>query len=969
MEDFDAAEIEAKWQSKWDDVDLFRPIGPEGGSGKKFFLIFAYPGVSGYLHVGHMRGFTYSDVITRYKRAAGYDVLFPVGFHATGIPAISLAKRIERKDEKTIDYLIKNGTPENIVDSLGDVDKLIDYFSHVYINDYWKRFGFGMDFTRCMSTISPGYKRFITWQFHQLHEKGLLTTKPHYAPYCPKCGPVAVDTSMTDISEGGNAEVQEFTALKFRLMDGTVLPAATLRPETVFGVTNMWLHPDVEYVKAKVMYETWILSREAFDKLKHQMEGVAEIEELGTVPGTDLIGGTCRTPVGAEVPILPGRFVDPNVATGVVMSVPAHAPFDWVALKDVQKDLGSGSNPFELDVEKVLSLEPITLIKSGKEETADPAGKLCIEMGIESQDENEKLEEATRRIYKEEFHSGTLLSICGEYSGLRVSQIKDTLRIDFIDQGLADRFFEFSEKVICRCGTQVVISRIPDQWFIEYSDPEWTERSKEHAAVMNLSPEEFGRDLPAVLDWFGDRACIRRGSWLGTEFPYKKDWIIEPISDSTLYPAYYIISKYVNEGSLRIDWMDDDFFSYVFLGEGSIDDLKPDRKKLYEKIRRDFLYWYPLDINLGGKEHKTVHFPVFLMNHVALLKKEHWPRGIYVHWWVTMGGGDKISKTKGGAEPIPEAILKYGVDAMRLYYCHVGSSNMDVEWQEEIVSHYKARIKRVYDQIRELLEIPDEGPSDIDIWLRSRMMMRVREITNQLEAGHLRDASNVEFFTITSDLKWYLRRGGSSREVIGWAMSLWTRMLQPFTPHLAEETWEKMGMDGFVSTAPWPEFDGSLVDGAALKKEDYVIDLLEDLKRIRKMTDIEPKRIILYTASDWKWKVLRHLMDMVSTGDGRLDPESAIKSLMADPEMREQGKAVPKLVGRLTKDVVKMGDQEKARYAVLEDEMSILTSLSGFLSEEMGSDVSIFSEDDPKKDDPVGKSRGAIPLKPAIFME
>ena len=966
MDEFDASEIESKWQKRWADEEIFKPDGPGSEKKEKYFLIFAYPGISGYLHVGHMRGFTYSDVLTRYKRSSGYDVLFPVGFHASGIPAVALAKRIERKDPKTIEYMINNGCPREKVESLADVDELIDFFSSVYIEEYWKRFGFGMDFSRCMTTVSPGYKRFITWQFMKLKELGYLTTKPHYAPYCPNCGPVAVDTSMTDISEGGNAEVQEFTALKFRLNDGTVLPAATLRPETVFGVTNMWLHPDVDYVKARVMGETWIISREALEKVRFQMKGLGDVEEIGTVKGSELIGEKCRTPVGAEIPILPGRFVDPAVATGVVMSVPAHAPFDWIALRDVKEELERGNNPFDLDVEMVKDIQPITLIVSGKEEVEDPAGKIVQDLEIRTQDDHEKLEEATKKIYKDEFHSGTLLSLCREYSGLRVSEIKDTLRVDFLDQGLAEKFFEFSQRVVCRCGRDVVISRIPDQWFIEYSDPEWTEKCKEHARNMNLTPDEYKRDLPAILDWFGDRACIRRGSWLGTEFPFKEGWIIEPISDSTLYPAYYIVSKYLNRGDLKVEWMDDAFFDHIYLGKGSLEDFDEERRDMIRRIREDFLYWYPLDINLSGKEHKTVHFPVFLMNHVAILNREHWPSGIYVHWWVTMAGGDKISKTKGGAEPIPEAIEKYGVDAMRLYYCHVGSSDMDVEWEEGIVSHYRSRIRKIFDQASELMKV-DGKESDMDTWLKSIVNLRIKEVTDYLDAGDFRDASNVVFFNMPNDLKWYIRRGGGSRDKLQEALSMWVKLIQPFTPHMAEEIWEKIGGADFVSLASWPE--PSKVDNTPLMREGYVTGLLEDMQRIKKMTDIDPDRIILYTASDWKWDVLKKLIKMAETGDGRINPGDAIKSLMQDPEMRKRGKAVPKLIGRLSKQVVKMGEEEKRRYEILRDERDLLISLAGFLSDEMGSEVRVFSQDDPERDDPMGKAKGSQPLKPAIFME
>ncbi|MEA3558092.1 MAG: leucine--tRNA ligase [Candidatus Thermoplasmatota archaeon] len=969
MTGFDSSSIEEKWQRKWEEDDVFKPVGPDSGK-KKFFLIFAYPGISGYLHVGHMRGFTYSDIITRYKRVTGHDVLFPVGFHASGIPAIALAKRIERNDPRTIKYMIKNGCPKEKIRELGDVNELIEFFSNVYIEDYWKRFGFGMDFSRCMSTVSPGYKKFISWQFRKLMEKDLLITKPHFAPYCPVCGPVAVDTSMTDISQGGNAEVQEFTALKFRLMDGTVLPAATLRPETVFGVTNMWLHPDVEYVKARVGQEIWVLSPEAFNKLEHQMVGRGAIEKAGTVKGSELIGQTCRTPVGVEILILPGEFVDPKVASGVVMSVPAHAPFDWIALKDVKKELKEGKNPFGLDVEKVMAIEPITLIQARKEHIEDPAGLICKEMGIENQHEDAKLEEATRAIYKEEFHSGVLMSNCQDYAGLRVSRIKDTLRVDFIDMGLADVFYEFSEPVVCRSGDDVVIRRIPDQWFIKYSDEEWTERTKDWTREMYITPEEYKRDLPAVLDWFGDRACIRKGSWLGTEFPFKKEWTIEPISDSTLYPAYYTISRYVNNGELRLDWMDDRFFDLVLTGKGNLSDLPDDRMDIVEKIRKDFLYWYPLDINLSGKEHKTVHFPVFLLNHVAILEKEHWPRGIYVHWWVTMTGGDKISKTKGGAEPIPEAIRKYGVDAMRLYYCHVGSSSMDVEWVEESVSHYRSRMKRIFDQIDELFNIKFDRETDMDAWLVSRMMQRILETTKFLDDGKFREASNVVYFTLPGDIRWYIKRGGSNQNVLKECMNSWTRMLQPFTPHLSEEIWEKMGETGYVSRAPWPEAKLDQIDPTALKREEYVIKLLDDLRNIQKMTGIdEPKRIILYTASDWKWEVMETLFEMVDSGDGRLDPGVVIKKLISDPALSGYRKLIPKMVGRLSRDVVKLGAEERDRYRAMRQELSILGSVVPFLSRELGCEVHVFSEEDDEKDDPMNKARGSGPLKPAIFME
>src|SRR6185295_13315281 len=181
-----------------------------------------------------------------------------------------------------------------------------------------------------------------------------------------------------------------------------------------------------------------------------------------------------------------------------------------------------------------------------------------------------------------------------------------------------------------------------------------TDAAAKHAESMHVTPTEYARDLPATLRWFADRACIRQGAWLGTRFPQDEEWIIEPISDSTLYPAYYLVSPRVASGELPVEALTDAFFDHVFLGRGDAGATGGASRDLVETCRRDFLYWYPLDINLGGKEHKTVHFPAFIKNHVGIMAPEHWPRGIFVNFWVTQTKGEKLSKSKGGAQPVAQ---------------------------------------------------------------------------------------------------------------------------------------------------------------------------------------------------------------------------------------------------------------------------------------------------------------------------
>jgi leucyl-tRNA synthetase len=992
MSDYEPSKLIDKWLPRWQDAHIFEPV-PEVGK-KKFLIHFAYPGISGYLHVGHMRGFTYADIISRYKRMTGHVVLYPAGFHASGLPSVGLAKRVARNDPGTISYLSSNGCPEDVIPKLADPEFVVEYFSKIYTEEYWKHFGFSIDYTRLMTTISPGYKNFITWQFLQLKKHDLMTQGPHYAPFCPGCGPVAVDPSQTDVQQGGTAEMQEFAVLKFRLKDGSILPAATLRPETIFGVTNMWLHPDVEYVKLRVDdLDDWIVSPEAAKKLEHQRQ---RVERLGTVQARELIGQTCHVPIANnDVPILPGEFVDPSISTGVVMSVPAHAPYDWIAVVDLQKE-PQLLEPFGIPPEVVNDIKPISLIKTSKSDSEDPAGDLCKELGVQSQHDMEKLEEATKTIYKLEFHSGVMTALCGEYAGLRVDEVKDTLFRDFIDMGVADLFYEFSEKVVCRCGEGVIIKLIPDQWFIKYSDFDLTEKSKEHARSMNIIPKEYYDELPGVLDWFKDRACIRQGSWLGTEFPFKKGWIIEPISDSTLYPSYYIISKYINNGKLKPEQLTEQFFDFVFLDSGSADNVAGETgvdPELLKKIKADFDFFYPVDINLGGKEHKTVHFPVFLMNHVAILRPEHWPKGIFVNWWVTQAKGDKISKSqvsKGGAEPIPDAAEKYTVDGMRLYYAHVGSAYLDIEWDQGTVLNYRSRMNRIWDlfsEIHSIIVSKDSSESGsklniIDQWLVNVVNDRMKAIVDYLETYDLRAASNDIYFGIFQDLRWYLRRGGNNPDILKQIANTWIRTLSPFTPFIAEELWEMFGYSnkteqnkfGFVATDVFPEFNSKNQYKHAEVFEDYLKSVTEDINEIIKVIKKKPGNVMIYTAPAWKKQLLELAVGLHAQGKDKLEMSALMQQAMAVPEIKQQSKAVPGVAQKLIGELGKMRgvkDKDKERHDIAKElnEHEYLTNARGFLENQFGCVVQVFTGEDSSAPDPGNKMKAAMPGRPAIYIE
>jgi leucyl-tRNA synthetase len=887
-----------------------------------------------------------------------------VGTHATGNGPISLAKKVATGDEDMIDYLRRNGCPEGTIPTLSDPLTVVEFFNKVYVEQYWRRFGFLADWRRFTCTTHPEYGKFIQWQFRKLMDAGLLIQKPYYAPACVVHGPVAVDASETDISCGGCAETTEYTLMKFQCGELTLL-AATLRPETVFGQTNFWVNPEVEYVKVVCGDDIWVMSRPCYDKMLYQKD---RLKEVGTISGTELIGRMCTAPMtGREIVCLPATFCDPKVGTGLVVSVPSDAPDDWVALRMLQED-EEHCLQYGLDWEQVKAIRPLAIIET-KGWGPMPAVEIVERMGI-TRSGDPKLVEAKKIVYKEGFHAGKMNENCGAYSGLPVDKAKEAMKQDMLRANEADLFYDLSETVICRCGEPVVIKKVDDQWFIDYSDPEVTARAKEHAKGMHILPSEYQTNVQGVLDWFRERACVRQGNWLGTRFPFDEKWIIEAISDSTLYPIFYLVAPYVNDGSIRPDQMGTEFFDYVLLGQGDLEHVAKRSgvaEDILAKIREDVDYWYPLDINLGGKEHMTVHFPAFLMNHVAILPREKWPQGIFVNWYVMSKAG-KISKSKGGAQPIPGAAELYGVDSMRLYYAHIASPFADVEWDEDVIENYVAKVDRIMRTVAELSTMEEsEEISAIDNWLLSRLNSRMASVEKGMEELDLRNLAGEVYFEVPNDLRWYLRRGGNNGSVVGKALDMWVRAMSPITPHIAEELWEHIGKEGLVASARFPVADQSEISQQAELAEDHLRRLMDDVNEIIKVTRMTPKRVLVYTAPQWKEKVLQQAIALFRSGE--LKVPTLTKQVMQDEEIKRHGKEASDLARRMAEDLPRRSAEEVNRMAVWFDELAYLREAERFLARELQCEVRVLSADDPEKVDPQNKSRAALPRRPAIYLE
>jgi leucyl-tRNA synthetase len=385
---------------------------------------------------------------------------------------------------------------------------------------------------------------------------------------------------------------------------------------------------------------------------------------------------------------------------------------------------------------------------------------------------------------------------------------------------------------------------------------------------------------------------------------------------------------------------------------------------ILDTIRKDVLYWYPLDINLGGKEHMTVHFPVFLFNHRAILPDEMQPRGIIVNWYIT-GKKNKISKSKGGAQPIPGAIEEFGVDSMRLYYSNVASMFVDVEWSEDTVISYRQRLDRIFGTVEELLATGSDSPSgEIDEWLASTFNAHIETIRRSMEKYDLRQLTTVAYFEMFNDLKWYVRRGGSNKATIREALRIWITSMMPITPHIAEELWSLSGFDGLVSSAQLPE--PGKRSSSAEYGEEFIKNLMSDVAQIKKVANIDAKNIIIYTAPSWKSDIIKFALELKE--HGTLDIPSLTKKCMSDENMRKNGKAVSEFAKKVAVDVSR-SNSDSTRGATKLDETALLRSAEGFLSTELGALVKVLSADDKDLYDPQNKSKAAVPGRPAVLLE
>ncbi len=953
------APIEEKWRQRWQAEKQFES-NPDAR--KKFFVTVAYPYPNSPQHIGHGRTYTLADVHARFMRMSGYNVLFPMGFHYTGTPILGMARRVQENDKDLIEaFRTLYKVPEEKIREFADPVKIADYF-HQEIKAGMIEMGYSIDWRREFTTIDPIYNQFIGWQFKKLKESGLVIQGTHPVGWCPKDqNPVSQHDTLGDIEPS----FTEYTVIKFKY-GSYVLPAATLRPETIFGITNLWVNPKVNYEVAKVDDEEWIISSECATKLRFLNKKVTKI---GNMLGEELVGKKIRIPErGDEVFILPATFVESDNGTGIVMSVPAHAPFDYQALEDLKKNMGEYAN-----LPSLFEIKPISIIQTdGYGEI--PARDMIEKLGIDNQN-NPKLEEATKELYSKEFYGGKLRQNTDKFSQKSVAVAKEEVKKWILESGNADILYELNENPVrCRCGAECVVKLLDKQWFLDYSNPEWKEKVHSWINQMQILPEEIRNEFNHVVDWLKERACARQHG-LGTKLPWDKNWIIESLSDSVIYMAYYTIAEYVNAGEIKKEHISDSFFDYAFLDKGDVQKISTDLKippEKLEEMKKEFQYYYPVNARHSGRDLVPNHLTFFIFNHLAIFPKKYWPEEIVVNGSVLMNG-KKMSKSMGNIIPLRDAIKTHGADSIRLAILISAELLQDADFNQEAVHGIKNKLENMLEESAKYKASEEPLLAQEDRWIASRLQQLIARATISIQKMRLREALHYVLYEFDSDIQWYLRRAkaknrDSQAGILHKVLSTRVVMLSPFAPYVSEEMWSRLGNHGLASTASWPIANETEIDLASIQSEDLLRTTLEDIKNIIKVTKMSPKKITIYTAAQWKTKAYQKILSQVISGD--INIGTIIKSLISNSETADIKKD-PDFVKKTVNDILSESQDSrdsKNKIGIVNETMA-LSELESLVKDEYGIGLQIFSEADQAKYDPKNKARTARPYKPAILIE
>ncbi|KRT82169.1 tRNA synthetase, partial [Oryctes borbonicus] len=909
--------IEREVQEKWKDEKIHEedaPNEPRKSPDNKFICTFPYPYMNGRLHLGHTFSFSKCEFAVRYQRMKGKRVLFPFGFHCTGMPIKACADKLKREietygnppvfpndEEATIkeeidDIVIKDkskgkkskaaaksgstkyqwqimkslGMSDEEIPKFADAEYWLDYFPPLAVSDL-SSCGIHVDWRRTFITTdaNPFYDSFVNWQFLRLKERNKVQFGKRYTIYSPFDGQPCMDH---DRSTGEGVGPQEYTLIKMKAIapfpaklqkfsnKPIFLVAATLRPETMYGQTNCWLRPDMKYIafltKSK---EIFICTSRAARNMSYQGFTAEEgkIPIVAELIGEDLLGCCLKAPMTAHDKIyaLPMLTIKEDKGTGVVTSVPSDSPDDYAALVDLKKK-PAFREKYGIKDEMVLPYEPTPIIDIPEFGTL-AAVTLYEKLKIQSQNDKEKLLEAKEMVYLKGFYDGVM--IVGEFKGMKVQDIKKSLQKSLIDKNEAVIYFEPEKTIMSRSGDECVVA-LCDQWYLDYGEESWKNQARKVLEELNCYHDEVRRNFEGCLNWLQEHACSRTYG-LGTKLPWDTNWLIESLSDSTIYMAYYTIAHLIQGNSfkgdkpnilgIKAEQLTPEVWDYVFFKGKPFPAKAGIKKEALDRMKREFEFWYPVDLRVSGKDLVQNHLTYFLYNHCAIWPDDNtkWPKGIRANGHLLLNSA-KMSKSEGNFLTLHEAVKKFSADGMRLCLADSGDSIEDANFVEKTADAGILRLYTLIEWVKEILSNKDTlrtGPADTfnDKVFQAEIYLKVRETDDFYNKMLFKDALRTGFFELQAARDKYINLSaldGLNKDLILNYIETQALLLAPICPHVCERIWSMLGKESSIVKSKWPTI--GKIDEILIKSSEYLMEAAHSFRVYLKtyLTPVKPNK-------------------------------------------------------------------------------------------------------------------------------
>ena len=738
------ADAEEDWPSKYDF---------ETKNKKKYLITFPYPYMNGRLHLGHAFSLSKAEFQSRYQRLKGKNVLFPFGFHCTGMPIAAAAKRVakefkddpdiiahtreklekkkeeEKKKEKDdkkgkkdkkedknekekkapvtqVEILKELGVADEDLHKFADPEFWLEYFPP-YAKSDLEKLGINVDFRRSFITTEKQkyYDKFVEWHMLKLKQHDFVAFGKRNAIFSMSEDQPCADH---DRSCGEGLGPQEYTLIKLKLLDGDRVPAsvkkllsenkniflvaATLRPETMYGQTNCYILPKGEYGFYEMQNgEIYVTSEHAILNMAYQEKTKIpkKAEPLLKIKGEELIGVKITAPLSVhkEVYLFPMESISMSKGTGIVTSVPSDSPDDYINLLSFKTD-EKLRNKWGITPEMIF--EPVHIINL--EGFSGLAAKDVVEkLKIKSPKEKDKLQKAKEEVYTQGFYKG-IIDI-GPYKGQPIKDVKDKVKADLINSGEADTYYEPEGLVKNRIGEECVVALV-DQWYLKYGEEQYKDFCLNYVKSKNFNPYSSStlKGFEQVLGWLSSWG-LSRTFGLGSHIPWDKQFLIESLSDSTIYMAYYTIANYLHEdiyglkpkNGILPEMLTEEVFDYIFLGKELDFSKTKIPEKVLKEIRNSFTYWYPMDLRCSGKDLIGNHLTMSLYNHAVVWDKnpDYMTRGYFCNGYILVDN-EKMAKSKGNFLTINDLIDNYGCDASRITLADCGDTLDDANFLREI---------------------------------------------------------------------------------------------------------------------------------------------------------------------------------------------------------------------------------------------------------------------------------------------